>query len=149
MINSYKRYQTGLTLSDLYPPIKGMCACGCGIELSKGRKKWFSNKCRDYAYVNFAIIKGDVSVIREYLFQVDEGGCRNCGAITEDWQADHIVPVVAGGSACNISNFQTLCLECHKEKTQRVSHHKAISSHAASTFFMRNLNAVGQHSIVL
>lgn len=148
MINSYKRYQTGLTLADIYPSRDGECACGCGRQLGSARKKWHSANCRETAYVNFAIVKGDTSVIREQLYKIDEGACRNCGVITEDWEADHIVPVAEGGSACDISNFQTLCWDCHKEKTYKVPHHKAISSHAASIFFIRSLKPEGEHSIV-
>ncbi len=29
------------------------------------------------------------------------------------WQADHIVPVYAGGGMCDIDNMRTLCVACH------------------------------------
>lgn len=32
------------------------------------------------------------------------------------WDADHIVPVSAGGGSCDVRNVQTLCLWCHKNK---------------------------------
>jgi 5-methylcytosine-specific restriction endonuclease McrA len=35
------------------------------------------------------------------------------------WEADHIVPVAHGGGSCGLENLQTLCLACHKTKTQR------------------------------
>jgi 5-methylcytosine-specific restriction endonuclease McrA len=35
------------------------------------------------------------------------------------WQADHIVPVADGGGLCDLSNYQTLCVKCHKLKTGR------------------------------
>lgn len=89
--------------------------------------------------MQFAIIKGSVSVIREALYHRDMGFCRACGAYDKYWQADHIIPVFLGGGGCDLSNFQTLCLSCHSQKTcdQRVGHLAAISSQAAvraSTF---------------
>ena len=33
------------------------------------------------------------------------------------WDADHIVPVVAGGGECDLSNIRTLCIRCHREVT--------------------------------
>jgi hypothetical protein len=33
------------------------------------------------------------------------------------WEADHIVEVREGGKN-ELSNFQTLCMPCHKEKTK-------------------------------
>jgi 5-methylcytosine-specific restriction protein A len=34
------------------------------------------------------------------------------------WHADHIVPVVDGGGLCGLSNIQTLCVRCHKLKSE-------------------------------
>lgn len=33
------------------------------------------------------------------------------------WQADHIVPVEAGGGLAGLDNLQTLCSPCHRRKT--------------------------------
>lgn len=145
MINTRKRYQVGLTLGDIYPSIDGYCACGCGTILTLRQRKWASTACRDNAFNNFAIIKGDSSLIRHHLYLIDQGACRNCGEITEYWQADHIIPVCQGGGGLGINNFQTLCLDCHKEKTYKVSHHNAISSQAASILATRFLYDGGQH----
>lgn len=146
LINCFRRYQPGLSLAHIYPAQKDKCACGCGKPLSKQRKKWHSNDCRDFAYLSFAIIKGDTSIIREHLFLIDGGACRNCGLISDDWEADHILPVFLGGGACDISNFQTLCKECHKEKNQMLSHLAAISSQASSICAHPLIYEFGQHS---
>jgi hypothetical protein len=33
------------------------------------------------------------------------------------WDADHIQPVAEGGGTCDLTNYQTLCLPCHRRKT--------------------------------
>lgn len=117
MLDTYRRYQAGLNLEDLFPLRENVCSCGCNTPLPIRRKKWASDNCRKKALQQFYIVKGDTSVIRDVLFQLDQGHCRNCGSFDENWQADHIIPVSKGGGACSIDNFQTLCIECHKEKT--------------------------------
>ena len=37
------------------------------------------------------------------------------------WEADHIVPVVAGGGQCGLLNFRTLCVPCHREATAKLT----------------------------
>ena len=117
VINPYSRYQVGLSLNDVFPSIKDICACGCNRQLPKRRHKWFSNECRDLAFLNFAVLKGDNYFIRQLLYEIDKGACRICGVIAESWQADHIIPVYKGGGGRDITNFQTLCVECHFQKT--------------------------------
>jgi len=118
MIDNYSRYQKGLTLSTLKPSIKGLCACGCGRELTGRQTKWASSECRDNAYVSFAIVKGDNEIIRQELFKRDKGFCCMCGVYDDKWESDHVIPVIFGGSGCALLNFQTLCRDCHKEKTK-------------------------------
>lgn len=144
MINHRSRYQVGLTLNDVYPNIEGFCACGCGEKLTARQRKWSSGKCRDLAFLNFSVVKGDTVIIRHMLYSTDQGACRNCGEITDNWQADHILPVCKGGGGSSLDNFQTLCLACHQEKTYSLSHQSAISSQAASILFKRALYETGQ-----
>lgn len=132
MIDQFKRYQVGLTLDFLFPKIDGRCACGCGRVLPKSRKKWATDNCRNDSFEKFAIVKGDVSIIRKHLYLRDLGRCAHCGIVSIEWEADHINSVSAGGGGCGLENFQTLCLLCHKAKTYNLSHHIAISSQAIS-----------------
>jgi len=113
----------------------GYCSCGCGIKLKGRQIKWASENCSDNAYSIFSVLKGNNGMIRKTLFVLEKGFCKNCGVYDENWEADHKIPVFKGGGLCGLENFQTLCKECHKEKsiTQIVSHRRAISSQAAST----------------
>lgn len=115
-MNNYQRVQKTLKLHDLYPTQQNVCACGCGKTLTGKQKRWASNECRQSVYVPFAILKGDTTVIRKLLFEIDNGFCRYCGVHSNTWEADHIIPVFKGGGACGLNNYQTLCLNCHKAK---------------------------------
>ena len=118
MLDRFKRYQEGLRVEHLFPvSTNGRCSCGCGNVLTGRKKKWYSEECKEKALNIYYIIKGDISVIRYNLFDVEEGFCRNCGVYDPEWQADHIVSVIHGGGACLLDNFQTLCKSCHSEKT--------------------------------
>ncbi len=41
------------------------------------------------------------------------------------WDADHIVPVVEGGGECDLDNYRTLCLWCHKGETAELAARRA------------------------
>lgn len=146
MLNSYARYQKGLTLDDVFPSRNGVvCACGCGRELSPRQRKWASPKCRTWAFHQFAIIKGDNKIIRKELFKRDQGFCHSCGVYHHKWEADHIIAVSEGGSACDLSNFQTLCPDCHKAKTYSSISFQSntISLQAASRVCQRRVKEAG------
>lgn len=147
MLNPKIRYQSGFTFAKMFPAKKRVCACGCGKPLEGNRRKWATTECRDRAYVQFAIIKGDTRIIRQELLKRDQGFCHACGQFDSDWQADHIIPVKEGGGATGLHNFQTLCVECHKEKTYKLSHQSAISEHASSISCIRRLNEEGEQTI--
>lgn len=135
MLDNFKRYQKGYKLKEMFPiNIDGLCACGCEKKLVGKQKKWASEKCAEVAYNYFSIIKGNNTMIRKALYNLDNGYCRNCGVYDKLWEADHITPVFMGGGLSDITNFQTLCVNCHKEKSkiQIESHRKEISSQAAS-----------------
>ncbi len=117
-IDPYKRHQKGLSMADLHPSIKGYCACGCGVALTGRKRRWADQSHADKLLTEFQIIKGDTGVIRNVLFEIDQGHCKKCGEFDLDWEADHIIPVHKGGGGCTLENFQTLCIKCHKEKTK-------------------------------
>ncbi len=118
MINQYLRYQKGLRIEHLFPLKKDRkCSCGCGKNLSSRQKKWWSKECQSKSLITFYVIKGDVQVIRELIFNKEEGFCRNCGVYDANWQADHIIPIFKGGGGLGLENYQTLCVQCHSNKT--------------------------------
>jgi len=48
------------------------------------------------------------------------------------WDADHILPVVAGGGECGIENVRTLCIWCHRRETASLAHARASAKRAAA-----------------
>lgn len=71
--------------------------------------------------------------LRVVVFERDEYVCQSCGRIgyhvghgpdgrfvrlgTVKVEADHIIELADGGEPWDVENVQTLCSECHKEKT--------------------------------
>lgn len=49
------------------------------------------------------------------------------------WDADHIVPVVEGGGLCDLSNYRTLCVKCHKDETAKLRTKLAAAKRAESS----------------
>lgn len=117
-IDKFKRYQRGLYVEFLFPKNKGFCGY-CGKE---SKRRWCCKECSDNAVSEMLVMKGDARHIRSLLKLRDKGACVRCGHITNEWHADHILPVYKGGGACTIDNFQTLCVDCHKEKTLKDYH---------------------------
>lgn len=50
----------------------------------------------------------------------DEWTCQHCKKVTKDLELDHIVNIAQGGTD-DESNLQSLCVPCHKAKTQKES----------------------------
>jgi len=123
IIDPFKRVQRSLWGGALFPAKKdGLCDCGCGKPLSKRRTRWATKQCQSMYYDLLMVMKGDLQTIRACVFYRDQGFCRHCGVLSENWEADHIIPVHKGGGGCDLSNFQTLCKDCHKTKTRMDCH---------------------------
>lgn len=119
LIDPYSRYQKNLSLEDMFPtPTDGTCSCGCGVMLTGRQTRWATRICVTPLLIEFYIIQGNTEVIRNLLFEEDAGHCRSCGVYDKLWQADHIIEVRDGGGGCDLDNFQTLCIPCHKDKTK-------------------------------
>lgn len=70
---------------------------------------------------------------RERVAERDHGICALCGVDTFEleeaqfqstWEVDHIVPLWMGGSGRDLDNMRTLCIDCHKKETSRLSRRK-------------------------
>lgn len=55
--------------------------------------------------------------VRQYVFQRNNYQCQSCGKTHQETQLtiDHIIPLAKGGSN-DISNLQTLCFNCNRQK---------------------------------
>jgi len=66
----------------------------------------------------------DWNTIREEVFKRDNYTCQKCGkqfsthSKVFNLECDHIVPIMHGGKEFDKQNLQTLCKECHKQKTR-------------------------------
>jgi len=87
---------------------------GCDREVPKGRQNWCSDACVS-RWVNR---NPGPSLLRAMVFQRDRGVCAVCAQDCKhlQWDADHVIPLHRGGSNC-IGNVQTLCVDCHREKS--------------------------------
>ena len=123
----------------------------CSLEVPPGRLTFCSDFC-----VEEWRLRTDPSFLRERTFERDRGVCAECGVDTAAafidlqkkrgtarlkllshwglktlnrrslWDADHIVPVVEGGGACDLSNIRTLCLLCHRKATAALRARRAV-----------------------
>ena len=116
---------------------RGRCR-RCGVAVPRGRFTFCSPAC-----VHEWRLRTDPGYLRAQVFARDCGVCALCGLDTESlrknkrkldfrarrqfekewgprrhlWDADHIIPVAAGGGECDLSNMRTLCLKCHRART--------------------------------
>ena len=55
--------------------------------------------------------------LKDKIHKRDLWTCQNCGQVTKHLELDHIVNVAIGGTDDD-HNLQSLCVPCHKAKTQ-------------------------------
>ena len=87
------------------------------INASKPKKKLEKNKKITKAEKRSRYIS---SSVRVDVLKRDRFSCVFCGTTAKETQLqiDHIIPFSKGGSN-NISNLQTLCVECNRGKSDR------------------------------
>jgi 5-methylcytosine-specific restriction enzyme A len=80
-------------------------------------------------------------VVKAWRAAVGAEGRRSFEAVLKEWKwrpggrqwdADHILPVVAGGGECGIENVRTLCIWCHRRETASLAHARANAKRAAA-----------------
>lgn len=71
--------------------------------------------------INDLIYPGNLHrrVLREAKFI-----CAKCGAHGYAMEADHILPIILGGTS-DRSNLRALCVPCHKEETAALARRRA------------------------
>ncbi len=63
------------------PNGRALCRCGCGREVGKGRRTFYSEAC-----VEAWRLKTDPGFVRDKVWQRDHGICARCGLDTEEEQ---------------------------------------------------------------
>ena len=130
----------------------------CGVEVPKGRRTFCSEPC-----VHHHKLRSDPGYVRRLVFQRDKGVCAACGLDTHElktklarlyfrdryaelerlgfpthretyWDADHVVPVAEGGGECDLDNYRTLCLRCHREATAELMARLAARRQPAESY---------------
>lgn len=96
----------------------GTCRCRCGQAVQV--RQWASDDCEKGALFAYWYWKGDPTAIEWGLWRRDKGVCAACrtqvpGGRKGPWHGHHVVPVHKGGGRLGLTNFQTLCVPCHKE----------------------------------
>ena len=58
--------------------------------------------------------------VRQYVFERDNYQCQSCGKqqVETNLSIDHIIPLARGGTN-DISNLQTLCFSCNRQKSDK------------------------------
>jgi 5-methylcytosine-specific restriction endonuclease McrA len=125
---------------------KGRKLCACGVEVAPPRLHWCSDSCfdewkveNDWTFIRYrveardhgiCVLCGwDTNAAHSKFLNESRGVAHSIvlerakmmgippGRMFSDWwDADHIVPVVEGGSN-RIDNLRTLCLPCHRKET--------------------------------
>jgi len=125
LLNPFQR-NCKVSIADIFPPIKGVCSCGCGKVLTGRQTRWGSKECSNFGGKVFEIINGYTSTIRWYLSKYCGGV--NCCKCTTTWEIeiDHLHPVVWGRAGCWLTGYQMVCRSCHRKKTNQDFKYKSV-----------------------
>lgn len=82
------------------------------------RSRWHPKCVKEYKLIHWP------SETRKAVWRRDKGVCAKCGKQCSrkgnSWHMDHIVPLVESKGKLKywkLGNLQTLCVDCHKQKT--------------------------------
>ena len=102
---------------------RGNCrVCGMMIVKKDGlpnkRAHWHPKCAKEYNLIH------DPSETRKAVFKRDRGICCQCGTVDErlkgNWDMDHALPLIESQGrieAWKLSNIQSLCVSCHRDKS--------------------------------
>ena len=75
---------------------------------------------------------------RRFVLKRDGHQCRPCaakGLVTYGNEVDHRIPKAEGGTDAD-ENLQTICEDCHKEKTRRESSRRRVGGYKTRKLFI-------------
>ena len=106
--------------------------CHCGRALVRPQRKFCNTACQMWWWASF-----DWWLLKRLIHDRDNWTCRRCGIVGYEpgiLQADHIIPLSAGGPEFELMNLRTLCVPCHKLVTKewftsRKFHRASYTSH--------------------
>ncbi len=94
---------------------KKICAY-CFKPKQDGRVRFCSDECRKEFSQRFSYVIESWFSLRNEALERDGYKCKKCGR--EASEVDHITEIADGGGAWSLDNLQSLCNDCHKEKTR-------------------------------
>ena len=119
IVDPYERIQA-IAIHKIFPSIEGYCACGCGGELASYQKRWANHNCSQFAWDVRNIICNAHQMPGKYIARYVYPSDACCdGDNQSNIQLDHIVGVKHGGGGSWLSNYQYLCHDCHRKKTNK------------------------------
>jgi 5-methylcytosine-specific restriction endonuclease McrA len=97
---------------------KGRTLCRvCGAVTADNRQNFCGPRClRDF------FMQTDWQRVRRVVYARDGGICMKCGRRVrrDNFQVDHIVPVIKGGAEWDLANLELACPDCNRQKGDRV-----------------------------
>lgn len=103
----------------MFPSIEGFCSCGCGAELKGKGRRWATQHCSNFAWNVRNIICNAHQIPGFYISKYSDGIPCCDGKDRSNVQLDHIVGVKHGGGGAWLPNYQYLCHDCHRKKTNK------------------------------
>ena len=111
------RTNPGYVRQQVYQRDKGVCAL-CGLDT----EQWAKDRRREWV-----ALKGGHSFEEQAARQRFRAAYPHWFGRVSHWDADHIVPVVEGGGECDLDNYRTLCIPCHKHVTAELATRRAAA----------------------
>lgn len=104
------------SMDTLFPQVSKDSCRVCNEDVVDGRWSYCSERCREIATGVQKMFLW--TVVREQILERDDHSCQKCGRSTDvTLHVDHITRIADGGHPLDETNLQTLCEDCHKEKT--------------------------------
>lgn len=110
---------------------KGICH-GCGINCINLVQRLKAARCSDDDNQRHSIIRKRIEIVKKLAPRfMTEGNENRLARLVQypceghAWEADHTVPVYAGGGRCGLENVHILCSVCHGLKSSREARERA------------------------